>query len=609
MGFLRQYIHYLRPHGFRVLLMFLSGLLFVAFSGVSIWLAADFVQALFTGNAQVPPLPEGGVTFFNLPEVLKHHSARLVIAESPTATLRRAILFIVVAFAVKNIALYVQTVLAAVVEQRIAKRMRDDLYDHLLAQDLAFFHRRGAGDLVSTTVNDITQLNAGLTEGFSKLIRDPLTILMFLVMLVAISWKLTLATALIAPLSGLVMSVMGVSLKRKARRAQDRLGAVTTRLSETLYGMRVVQAYGGEEWEEKRFETATENHFQQALGRERLRRMIAPMQEVVGVIVFAAILIVAGGRVLGGQWLAPDEFVRYLLLLFGMLTPLVSLGEVQARLKAAEGASQRVFELLATEHSIEEATGARSVTGFQQEIVLQGVALAYDDTRAAALEEVDLTVQRGEKLYLVGRSGSGKSSLLNLLPRFYDPSEGRISLDGHDLRELKLEQLRRLFGIVTQDVVLFHDTVAANIAYGGRDVSEERIRQVAHLAGAAGFIEELPQQYQTDLGDLGGRLSGGQRQRISIARALLNDPPILLLDEPTSSLDADVAREVERTLKEVSEGRTVITATHLLTSLEQRDRVVYFEGGRIVADSTHGELLAGLPAYRELALGKRQKGA
>jgi len=599
-NFIQRYLRYLRPHSLRIFGMFIAGLAFVAFSGVSLWMAADFVQALFSGGVNVPPMPDGPITPMNFSVALKHWSAALVVSDSPVDTLRRAIVFIVGAFLLKNVSLYLQTLLAASVEQRITKRMRDDLYDKLMGQDLAFFHVRKAGDIVAAGVNDILQLNSGLAEAFAKLLRDPLNILLFLLLLLSISWKMTLGVLVIAPLAGLVTGIAGSSLKRKSKRTQARLGVVSSRLNETLYGMRIVQAYGGQAQEEREFGAATEEHYRQALRRERLRRLVPPLEEMVGVVVISVILLVAGGKVLGGQWLAPDDFVRFLVLLFGLLTPLVSLGEVQARMKVAEGAAERVFDLMDEHHEIDQPAAPVAVSSFEKELRLEGVELGYGDERGTALVNIGLTIRPKERVVLVGRSGSGKSSLLNLLPRFYDPTGGTILLDGHDLRELRIADLRSLFGIVSQEVTLFHDTVRNNIAYGHDEVPLERVVEAAKQARAHDFIEAMPGGYDTDLGNLGERLSGGQRQRISIARALLKDPPILLLDEPTSALDSDVAEEIQKTLDEVGEGRTVITATHRLASIRPGDRVVLMDEGRIVADGLHEELYRESDLYREL---------
>lgn len=601
MTFFRRYLDYLRPQAARIGGMFLAGLAFVALSGVAYWMAADFVQALFIGRAQAPTLPEEPLTFLNLSDYLAHYSAKLVLADTPLATLKRAILFIVVAFALKNVALYIQLALSASVEQRIARRMRDQYVEHLLRQDLAFFHRRQSGDLIAAGINDITVLNAGLAESFGKLLRDPLTALVFLVLLLAISWQMTLAALVIAPLTGIVTNALGESLKRKSRRTQDRVGAVTARLGEALYGIRIVQAYGGEREEVRRFRAATDDHFRQALGKERMRRLVSPAREFIGVIVIAAILFVAGGHVLGGQWLSRDEFVRFLVLLFGLLNPITSLGEVQARLKIAEGAAQRVFALLDEPAAIvAPGTGEREHPAFHGAIRFSRVSLAYDEERGRALRDIDVRIEPGERVILAGRSGSGKSSFLNLLPRFYDPAEGAVELDGVDVRRIPIAELRRAFGVVTQEIVLFHDTVAGNIAYGSPEASRERIEHAAALAKADSFIRELPQKYDTDLGNLGERLSGGQRQRIAIARALLHDPPVLLFDEPTSALDGDVAEQIELTLRDVSRGKTVILATHRLSDLAGDDRVLLFEDGRITADAAHGHLARTNPAYRAI---------
>ncbi len=600
MDFLKKYYKYLKPHSLKILGVFLSGLAFVVFSGVSFWMAADFLQAIFSGDIVVPPKPEGGITFLTLADHLKHYSANMVATESAVQTLRRAIFFIVVAFLMKNVALYIQSVLAAAVEQNIAKSMRDDLYRSLMSQDLAFFHHRKTGDLVAAGINDITALNAGLAESFAKLLRDPLNIILFLTLLLSISWQMTLGAIVIAPIAGLITGFAGSSLKRKSKRTQSKVGAVTSKLNEVLYGMRIVQAYGGENHEREEFDKVTDDHFKEALGRERLRRLVPPLEEMVGVVVIAVILIVAGGKVLNGQWLNPDDFVRFLIMMFGLLTPLVSLAEVQARIKVAEGAASRVFELMEEKYEIDEVSDPKPIDDFKENIEFSNIGLVYGDDRNAALENISLTINPGEKVVFVGKSGSGKSSLLNMLPRFYDPSSGEISIDGENLKELSLNDLRRMFGIVTQEVTLFHDTVFKNIAYGQKNITLDQVKRAAKQAHADEFIEEMEEGYETNLGNLGERLSGGQRQRLSIARALIQNPKILLFDEPTSSLDGDVAEEIQHTLNEIGVGRTVITASHRLASIQSDERIILMESGRVVADGFHKELYETSKLYRDL---------
>ncbi len=600
MTFLIRYIHYLRPHWLRVLGTVLASLLFVAFSGVSYWLAADFIQSLLREQMIVPPMPEGAIGLHNFIDALKHLSASFLAADTPSNTLKRAILFIVAAFLFKNLALYLQTILAASVEQRVAKQMRDELYERLLKQDLAFFHARKSGDLVSAAVNDVNQLNAGLADSFSKLIRDPITAILFLILLLAISWQMTLAALLIAPLTSGVVTLAGMSLKRKSKRTQEKLAVVTSRLNDALYGMRIVQAYGAQPYERERFTSATNDHFRQAIGKERLRRVISPLNEVVGIVVVAGILFVVGGRALGGQWISTDDFIRFMLMLMGMLNPIVSLSNVQSNLKVAEGAAERVFDLMDEEHHIRQLPGAVAASGFKQELRLEHVGLTYSEGREAALVDVSVSIKPGERVVLVGRSGSGKSTLLNMLPRFYDPSTGTISLDGRKLTDYELASLRNLFGFVTQEIILFNDSVKANICYNDVTIPDEKIHRAAQLAQAEPFILDLPEGYDTNLGDLGDRLSGGQRQRISIARALLKDPPILLLDEPTSALDSDVAEEILESLDVIGKGRTVLLATHRLSSIAGAERILVFDHGRLVADGSHAELMKTSKLYAEL---------
>lgn len=600
MSFFLRYLKYVRPYTLQVLLSVLCSLLFIVFSAISFWIAADVVQSLFLGMRVETAMPQGILSPATFIDYLKYYSSHFIFLGDPLHSLQRAILLLLLAFLLKNLALYGQYFLTTFIEQQITMTMRKQYYARLMDQDLAYFFHRKSGELMSIGINDITALNTGLAESFNKLIRDPFTVIVFLILLLGISWQLTLAALVIAPITGLISSVVSFSLKRKSRRAQEKLGMVTSRLHDILYGMRIVQAYGGEEYERQRLREATTRHFRESMGRERLRRLIGPLNETAGVLVISALLAAAGGRILGGQWLQPEDFVRFLILLFGLLTPVVNLGKVQNDIRVAEGAATRVFDVMDTHFHIRQPENPLPLSGFSREIECRKVTLRYSPDREPALSDVSLTIHPGERILLVGYSGSGKSSLLNLLPRFFDPTAGIILLDGQDIRDYSLSDLRNLYGIVTQDVLLFHDTVYNNIVYNRQGVSVTAVREAARRAKADEFIESLPDGYETDLGNLGERLSGGQRQRISIARAMLNDPPILLLDEPTSSLDSDVAEEIMQILDTVSTGKTVIMATHNLSSIRQADRILFFSSGKLVGDGKHDQLYAGNQDYRAL---------
>ncbi len=573
----------------------LATLLFVAFNGAAYWLSASFLAALFQGGLETAA--DSG----SLNALLKNATAALLVADTPQGTLTRAALAIVIAFLGKNLFAYMQLWYVSFVEQRVIKSLRDELFSKLMRQDLAFFQRERRGDLISGVLNDVEQFNIALNKSFTKLIRDPVNAILVLILLLAVSWKLTLAALIVVPAVGSVVMIIGRKIKKHAVRVQERIADLTGRLHEMIAGIRVVKAFTAEPREADRFHRLTGRHFSSALRQEKLRRLVIPLNEIVGVLIISALLYVGGELVLVRGTMASEDFIRFLVLLFALLTPLLSMGNLVANIRVAEAAGDRVFRLMDSVPTLPQPTTPIPVSSFKNQIRLDGLSFRYSDDTPYVLENINLTIQHGERIAIVGRSGSGKSTLLNLLPRFFDPSEGAIIYDGTDLREFNPNELRKLFGIVTQDVILFHTSIAENIAYGLDDVSDAQIRAAAQAAHANEFIHELPESYNTTVGETGALFSGGQRQRISIARALLRNPEIVLLDEATSALDVESEQAIQAALARLTEGRTVITVTHRLGAVKDSSRIIVLEKGRIVGEGRHDELLKSCEEYRILA--------
>lgn len=624
MNVIRRFWPYLRPHWKHVLASLLATGLFVLFNAAAYWLSASFLAALFQGGLEASadatigtagaPLETGpdaadgdgfvdSVTWVQdtLNARLKALTATLLIADSPEQTLLRAALAIVLAFLGKNLFSYLQLWFVSHVEQRVIKQLRDDLFARLMRQDLAFFQRERRGDLVSGVLNDIEQFNLALNKSFTKLIRDPLNALVVLVLLLTVSWKLTLVALIVVPVLGSSVLWLGRKIKKHASRVQARVADLTGRLGEMIAGIRVVKAFTAEAHERKRFHELTARHFRSAYRQEVYRRSVIPLNEIVGVLIISALLYIGGEQVLVRGAMGGEDFIRFLVLLFALLTPLLSMANLTANTRVAEASGERVFRLMDDVPTLPRAAKPASITRFEQQLTLTDVGFRYRPDLPPVLEQINLTIERGESLAIVGRSGSGKSTLLNLLPRFFDPTAGSIRYDGTDLREFDERELRRRFGMVTQDVILFHTTIAENIAYGSEVTSRDAIRAAAEAAYADEFIRDLPDGYDTVVGEAGQLFSGGQRQRISIARALLRDPEIVLLDEATSALDAEAEGRIRDALTRLSEGRTVVTVTHRLAAVKGLPRIVVLEHGRIAGIGSHTNLLASCTPYRQLA--------
>ena len=411
---------------------------------------------------------------------------------------------------------------------------------------------------------------------------------------------MTLAALVIFPLSTALIQKIGRSLKRKSKRVQERISNITSILQEAISGIKVVKAFGMEAYENEKFRRETEHHFKAVLRQVRLNRLSSPLSETLGVMVMAVVMWYGGNLVLSGSQLSSEDFIRFITFLFIMMEPIKSLGELNNNIQIALASGKRIFEVLDTPPAIADKPDALKLEGFREHIRYEDVHFRYTSKGKAVLERVTLDIPKNRKVALVGSSGAGKTTMVNLLPRFYDVSGGRITIDGTDIRNLTLHSLRRLMGIVTQEVILFNDTVANNIAYGTRDYSRLEIEEAARLANAYRFIKEFPEQFDTVIGERGVLLSGGQRQRISIARAILKNPPILIFDEATSSLDSESEHLIQEAVENLMKDRTVLIIAHRLSSIINSDKIVLLEEGRILSEGRHEELLKKSERYRRL---------
>ncbi len=601
MKILVRFFKYLLPYWRYLLAVFASTGLFVVFAAAAYWLAAAFLQTLFYGE---PASIATSLSDASINEKLKFYTAALLIGDSPQITLFHTAIAIILAFMAKNLFNYLQLFYDSYLEQRVIKDLRDEIFTHLLRQDLAFFQEHQRGSLISTILNDVELLNMALNKSFTKIIRDPLNAIFLFILLLIVSVKLTLISLIVVPTLGWIVLYLGKKIKKHSYFTQESLARLTSHLQETVGGIRIIKAFAAELFEIQRFIKITWETFLSSLSRERLRRMILPLNEFVGVLIVSCILYAGGELVLVRGGMESEDFIRFLVLLFAMLSPLISLGDLAANVRLAEAAGRRVFNLLDSEGHLENNPTQRMPKNFQS-LCLNNVSFRYYSQQPMVLENLSLEISPGERIAIVGRSGCGKSSLVNLLPRFYDPVAGSVTFNGVDLRQLDLHQLRKRFGFVTQQVILFHDTIASNIAYGLTDIDEKVLEEAARMAFAHDFIQQLPNRYQTIVGEQGALFSGGQRQRISIARALLCNPQIVILDEATSSLDPEAEQDVFAALDRLTEGRTVITVTHRLAAIYRADRIVMLEEGKIRGIGAHEKLLTDCEPYYLLARQQR----
>jgi len=506
-------------------------------------------------------------------------------------------LLIVGLYLVKGIFFYGQSYLMNYVGQRIVADLREKLYHHLQYLSLSFFTKTPTGILISRLTNDVALIQGAVSSALTSILRDSFTIIALTAVVFYRDWKLACIAIIILPLAAIPIVKFGKKLRKFSIKGQVRMGFITSLLQETISGNRIVKAFTMEDYESRRFAAENDQFFKIIMKRQKIRALSSPVVEALGGVLVAGIVIIGGYAVIKGNS-TPGTFGSFLAALFLLYKPFKSLSMVNDVVQGGLAAGSRVFELLDITPDIRDTDGAVSLDGISDGVKFEHASFKYEDEMV--LRDIDLEVKVGKIVALVGMSGAGKTTLVNLIPRFYDLDEGRITIDGRDIRTFTLKSLREHIGIVTQQTILFNDTVRNNIAYGDITRSEGEIVEAAKAANAQGFIEKLPLGYDTVIGERGVKLSGGEQQRISIARALLKNAPILILDEATSSLDSESEFQVQVALERLMANRTVFLIAHRLSTIRNAHRIVVIDNGRIVEAGTHDELLAMNQIYKKL---------
>ncbi|MCA9751823.1 MAG: ABC transporter ATP-binding protein [Gemmatimonadetes bacterium] len=566
-------------------------LLFSLVSGVSLGIILPFVDLLFQGKSAIVAPPAGAGMLDQLRYGLEVRAADWFFAGDPREALARVCLALVAAFALKGLLGFLVEVTTVLLEERVLKDLRDDLFEHLQSLSMIWFSGRRSGELLSRATNDVQVVRKAVSSMYRSLPRDLLLAMVYLGIVFVASWRLALVCFVVAPVFGVTIRLIGKRIRRQSGRAQAHHGDLTSVFQEAIGGIRVVKAFGGERFKIEKFRRSTEQYLRSIVRMRRTSATAAPVAELLGAVGAAVVLWVGGNEVLSGAGLTAPWFVIFLAALVSLMQPLRSISQINTHLEEGDAAAARIFEVLDTVPGVPAPANPVAIAPLANSLRFENVSFHYDE-ESPVLHEMEFEVGRGEIVALVGASGAGKSTLVDLIPRFHDPVSGRVTWDGIDLRNASLKDLRGHLGIVTQETILFHDTIAANIAFADPAPDEARMIAAAKAANAHEFIAATPEGYGTRIGDRGVRLSGGERQRIAIARAIYREPTLLILDEATSSLDSESEAKVQDAIDRLMKGRTAVVIAHRLSTVRHADKIVVLERGRIVEEGRHDELLA-----------------
>ena len=600
MPIIRRLLGYLRPYKWLLALSMVLMAAYAVVNGFSIVALIPFLQVLFgDAEAAAVPLAAPAGPIARIEHFFKYDLFAWLSTDSPVETLRNVCLMILGVYLLRSVLGYFQNRLPALMVERIQRDVRRELFAHVQGLSFRWYQKTRAGHLLSILSNDVGMLGGALQTGFFNVGRQFLEAVVYLILLFALSWKLTLvALGILPPVMWIVVQIAG-KLRRVNRERLRSLSDVTSTLQENIAGVRIVRAFAAESHERDRFGRDNETLLRQAVRSAKYGLMGSPVNEFLLSGAIVLVLYLGGRMILLEGELEPGTFIIFLFMAVRFSEPVKFLSKLGQEIQPSLAAAERIFGILDTAPEVVEAPRPVAVPEFRDRVEYEGVSFAYEDLDGPVLHDVSFSIAKREVVALVGPSGGGKSTIVDLLPRFYDPQEGRILFDGIDLRELKLTDLRAQLGMVTQETILFHDTVAANVAYG-RAPDRDRLLSAARAANALEFIEALPQGFATMLGERGVRLSGGQRQRIAIARALYKNPSILIFDEATSALDTESEVLVQQAIGRLMEDRTAIVIAHRLSTIQRADRILVVDGGRIVEQGTHTELLAIEGRYSQL---------
>ncbi|MBN2120443.1 MAG: ABC transporter ATP-binding protein [Candidatus Omnitrophica bacterium] len=583
-------LRFLRPHVWLFFAAFVCTSVSAALNGITLLSILPFIDIVFTQKKIVLPT--------TLPSVFSSLIDRLNSTD-PETVFNIMLIVIIPFFLLKNLFFWLQGYLMNSVSLRAVMDVRNRLFEKIQQLSLDFYSEKRTGELMSRIINDVGRINYAISFAFRDLVHELLRFLIYLFFVLAVGGKMSLVTLILLPLIIAPATRIGKKLKKISTQTQEKIADITSLLSETISGVRIVKAFSMEDYEIGRFKAQNRDYFRFLLKATKRNLLSSPISEFAGAIAATLVLFLWGREVVQGN-ISFGAFGLVMGSLMSLMQPLKKLTDVHFITQEGLAASKRIYAILEEEPSVKEVPQALSISGLKKTLAFEGVWFKYEETSDYVLKDINLEVKAGQIIAIVGPSGTGKTSLVNLIPRFYDPQKGKVLFDGTDISKCTLKSLRRLIGIVTQEMVLFNDTVRANIVYGNMEASQESIKVAARRALAEDFISKLPEGYDTIIGDRGFKLSGGEKQRIAIARAILKDAPILILDEATSQLDSQSESLVQAALNNLMQGKTVFVIAHRLSTVKNASKILVIQDGKIAQTGSHEELLKNSDLYHKL---------
>ncbi|PHR12351.1 MAG: antibiotic ABC transporter ATP-binding protein [Aequorivita sp.] len=601
MNYFRKILRYAYPYKRFAFLNIFFNVLYALFSTLSFVALIPVLEIIFSDQRTLGPRPvyEG---FSNIKDFSQEYLNYFIIENinkyGEFKILMYMVGIIIALFLLKNLSNYLAMFYSTFLRNGVLKDLRNDLYSKVIQFPLAFYSEKRKGDTISRLSGDVDEVKNSVLSVLEMIVREPLTIIFSLVTMLFISAKLTLFVFLFLPISGFLISKVGKSLKRGSLKVQQEQGVFLSILEETMGGLRIIKAFHAENLFQKKFEDSNERFYKYSNSVLNRQNLASPLSELLGIITIGVLLVYGGYLVFVDRTLEASFFIGYIMLAYNILTPAKAIAKASYSLKRADGSAHRILELLEAKNTITDIENPVQKDGFNEVINIKNISFKYEDQYV--LKDFSLEIPKGKTVALVGQSGSGKSTIANLLTRFYDVNQGSIEIDGVDIKNISKKSLRGLMGIVSQDSILFNDSVANNLKLGKPNASEAELMEAAEISNSYEFIKELPEGFETNIGDSGNKLSGGQKQRLSIARAVLKNPPIMILDEATSALDTESERLVQDALEKMMKNRTSIVIAHRLSTIQNADKIVVLSKGKIVEQGKHQELLEKKGVYYSL---------